>query len=298
MTRMRAIFGSKLRLALVALIALGAGGSLASASAATRPAATTQADPLRILVTNDDGVAAAGIDTLVNAMQNIPNVEVTVIAPKTNQSGTGPNFTTGPITVSPATTASGDAATAVAGFPADTVLYGVLAAMPQRPDIVVSGINFGQNLANATELSGTVGAARTANRLGIPAIAVSQGLAANINYGRAAFTTRAWIELFRQGYEGGTAPANTLNINVPSCAPGTSIRGLVAEPLGRSSDVGSYTLQSGAVGNGVFQPNVVTQNVIAASDCASTTTTFTNDVDAFNAGFITLTVLNRDLGDR
>ena len=134
MTRVRAIFGSKSRLALVALIALGAGGSLASAGAATRPAATTQAVPLRILVTNDDGVAAPGIDALVNALQNIPNVEVTVIAPATNQSGTGPNFTTSPITVSPATTASGDAATAVAGFPADTVLYGVLAAMPQTPD--------------------------------------------------------------------------------------------------------------------------------------------------------------------
>ena len=69
-------------------------------------------------------------------------------------------------------------------------------------------------------------------------------------------------------------------------------------PLGRTSDVGSYTLQSGSIGNGMFTPNLVTKNPIPASDCNSTATGFTNDIDAFNNGFITLTTLNPDLSDR
>ena len=60
----------------------------------------------------------------------------------------------------------------------------------------------------------------------------------------------------------------------------------------------SYTLQSGAIGNGVFTPNLVTKNPIPASDCNSSATTFTNDIDAFNNGFITLTALEPRLGDR
>jgi 5'-nucleotidase len=293
--------GSKLRLAVTALVVMVTAGSLVTASAAARPAAgpatSAATDPLRILVTNDDGVAAPGIARLVDVLQGIPNSEITVIAPAANQSGTGPNFTSTPITVAPATTASGDAATAVSGFPADTVLYGVLTAMPVEPDIVVSGINFGQNLGNITEVSGTVGAARTANRLGIPAIAVSQGFAATVNYTTAALSVRIWIELFREEFESGTLTPKTLNINVPSCASG-SIRGLLAVPLGRNTDVGGYTLQSGSIGNGTFAPTIVSKNPVAASNCESTATNFDNDIDAFNNGYITITGLNQDLGDR
>ena len=96
------------RVLVTAVIVLALGGSIATASASTpaRAPAQPSADPIRILVTNDDGVGAAGIAALVNQLRLIPNSEVTVIAPATNQSGTGPNFTTTPITVSPATTAS------------------------------------------------------------------------------------------------------------------------------------------------------------------------------------------------
>ena len=97
--------------------------------------------------------------------------------------------------------------------------------LPQKPHVVVSGINQGQNLGNVTELSGTVGAARTANRLGIPAIAVSQG------FGRNDGTTRLAIVTTPLGRRAapdtcwpGTPNAQTLNINVPTCAAG-SVRG-------------------------------------------------------------------------
>jgi 5'-nucleotidase len=252
--------------------------------------------PLHILVTNDDGVAAPGIATVVDALQAMPNVDVRVVAPATNQSGTGANFSTTPLTVTPATTASGDPATAVNGFPADSVLYDVLAAN-DHPDVVVSGINFGQNLGNITELSGTVGAARTANQLGIPAIAASQGFGTPLDYPTGARLVVAVVETFRQDYVKHSAPAQTINLNIPSCAAGTSVRGVQLLPLGQSSKVTGYTPQSGTIGNGVFAPVVTNENPITASDCASAATSFTDDIQAFANGFATATVVNQNLGD-
>jgi 5'-nucleotidase len=287
---------SRLRLVVLAMVVVAVGGSLSAAGAVSRTAGEPE-ETLRILVTNDDGIGAPGITAVVNALQALPNVEVTVIAPAVNQSGTGANFNTNPITVAPGATATGDTGTAVSGFPADTVLYGVLTAMPQPPHVVVSGINLGQNLGNITELSGTVGAARTANRLGIPAIAVSQGFGTTVSYNTAAIVTHLWVDALRPYLLAGTDHAQTFNINVPTCNTG-AIRGAQFVPLGRTSDVSGYTLQSGTVGNGTFAPNVVNKNPIATADCTSTATDFDNDIDAFNNGFITYTVLNRDLGDR
>jgi 5'-nucleotidase len=257
--------------------------------------ATGSRRPLRIMVTNDDGVGAPGIAAVVDALQNLKNVEVRVVAPATNQSGTGGNFSTTPLVVTPATTASGDPATAVAGFPADTVLYDVLGAHAD-PDLVVSGINQGQNLGNITELSGTVGAARQANRLGIPAIAVSQGLAANIDYSIAARLVALVVGAFRHSYQHWTGPGQTLNLNVPSCTAG-SVRGIRLLPLGLTSRVSDYTVQSGTVGNGTFAPVIATQNAFAPSDCLSTLKQPTNDIEAFNNGFVTATILNPDYTD-
>jgi 5'/3'-nucleotidase len=100
-------------------------------TAATTSAPTTAAPPttiepeteqLRVLVTNDDGVGAAGIDALVEALQTL-ELDITVVAPATEQSGQGGKVTDGPLTVTDTTTASGFPAKAVAGFPADTVIW-------------------------------------------------------------------------------------------------------------------------------------------------------------------------------
>ena len=131
---------------------------------------------LDILVTNDDGYAAPGIDALVERLRALPGVKLTVVAPATNQSGTSDRTTPGPVsalTATEVTTASGYAATAVAGFPADSVNY-ALDVLKLSPDLVVSGSNAGQNLGVVAPISGTVGAARTAVRRGVPGVAVSQ----------------------------------------------------------------------------------------------------------------------------
>src|SRR4029077_8516548 len=123
---------------------------------------------------NDDGYNAAGIDAVVEALDALPSVHVTVVAPATNQSGAGGKTTPGGVTADPRHTLSGYAATAVNGFPADSVLY-ALNTMHLNPDLLVSGINCSRNLGPLISVPGTVGAARVGGRASIPAVAVSQG---------------------------------------------------------------------------------------------------------------------------
>ena len=100
-------------------------------------------------------------------------------------------------------------------------------------------------------------------------------------------------------YSDGTAPGNDAATSTsPAARPAHRSTVLVAEPLGRSSDVGSYTLQSGAIGNGVFAEPRHQEHHRDGGLQLDRSTTFTNDIDAFNNGFIVLTVLNPDLGDR
>ncbi len=284
MSKVRVFASIVVALMVVAVVAVGATAGAANGRRV-----------LRILVTNDDGIAAPGIAAVADALQALPNVRVRIVAPATNQSGSGAKFSTTPLNVAHATTASGDAAIAVGGFPADTVLYDVLAAH-DHPDVVVSGINAGQNLGNITELSGTVGAARTANRLGIPAVAVSQGIGANVNYRTAAQLTALIVQSFRDRFERSKGPGQTINVNVPTCPTG-SVRGVRLVPLGQSDSVSGFTRQTGTIDNGTFAPAIKMQNPVAIADCASTLRRVANDIEAFNNGFATATAINPDFTD-
>lgn len=231
------------------------------------------AAPLEIMVTNDDGYAADGIDTMVEALRALPDVKVTVVAPATDKSGTGSQTTPGTLTASEAETKSGYPATAVDGFPADTVTYALdeVYAGDRTPDLVVSGINKGQNLGPITEISGTVGAAKAAVTAGIPAVAVSQGLGDAPDYAAAAAFVVEWIEDHRQALARGALSPTVVNLNTPTCALGTSVRGLKQVPLAVD-------------GTGVVDP----------SDCASTATDLGDDIAAFLAGYATITELTGD----
>ena len=224
-------------------------------------------EPLDVLVTNDDGVAAPGIDALVEGLRLVPGIEVTIIAPATNQSGTGDSTTPGGAPGSAATTASGRAATAVAGTPADSVIY-ALDVAHETPDLVISGINLGQNMGPVIALSGTVGAARTAVRRGVPAIATSQGSAtggAVVDFPTGVTATLALLEEWRLG-RAGEPFMDVPNLNIPSCQPGSSVRGRVTVPVATSLTGRDYVLQ----------------------DCTSTVTVVPDDIAAFNNGFIAL----------
>ena len=225
---------------------------------------TTPAEPLEILVTNDDGVAAEGIDVLVTALTAVEGVEVTVVAPASQQSGTGGNVTEGPLTTNEATTAGGYEARAVEGFPADTIRV-AFDELGLTPDLVVSGINEGQNLGPVVDLSGTVGAARAGVRKGVPALAVSQGIGQDLDYEVAAGLVVDWIEENLDALRAGEVPTDVVaNLNVPTCDTG-ELRGQL--------DVASATAG----------------DPLAPSDCTSTAEGFTDDVTAFANGFAALT---------
>ncbi|MGA1244284.1 MAG: 5'/3'-nucleotidase SurE [Ilumatobacteraceae bacterium] len=251
--------------------------TMAPTSEAPTSAPTTVAAPevLRILVTNDDGYDAEGIDALVEGLLMLPDVEVTVVAPLANQSGTGGNTTEGDLLSSAVSLASGYPATAVDGFPADSIVWALERnGVDEMPHLVVSGINEGQNIAlEIAGFSGTVGAARAAALRGVPSLAVSHGVGESIDYSPGVELALEWITEHRDellAREGGEPLESFTSINVPTCADGTSVRGIVEEVI-ESIAVGDYGIQ----------------------DCASTVpeSSITGDVSGFNNGFAVETVL-------
>lgn len=210
-----------------------------AATTTTEAATTTTEAPevLRILVTDDDGYGAAGIDALVVALQTLDNVEITVIAPLDDKSGTGYTQTDGPLTVTDVTMPSGYPAKAVAGFPADTIIYAFdQGGLATKPHLVVSGINIGQNVSVAVPLSGTIGGAKAAALHGIPAVAASQQVVKDVAGADLPFSATSdpvlrWIEENRANLLDGTMPVEIYNFNGPSCTAGGEVRGVATVPL-------------------------------------------------------------------
>lgn len=128
---------------------------------------------MRILITNDDGINAPGLKVLDAIAHEIagPKGEVWTVAPAFEQSGVGHCISyTHPTLLAKL----GDRRYAAEGSPADCVLAGIYEVMPKRPDLILSGINRGNNAAENTLYSGTIGAAIEAALQGLPAIALSQ----------------------------------------------------------------------------------------------------------------------------
>lgn len=219
--------------AVVAVLLASCSSDGPSATSTTEQSTTTTTEalePLTVLVTNDDGIGAPGIDALVTALSAIDAVEVVVVAPATNQSGSGDTTTAGPVAHSAGTTASGVAGTAVQGLPADTIAV-ALDELGVDPDVVVSGVNEGQNVGVVARISGTLGAARTALRRGIPAVASSAGIAELADFATGARLVVDWISEHRAELLAGTAQHDTVtSFNVPGCQTGVA-KELIEVPL-------------------------------------------------------------------
>jgi len=130
---------------------------------------------MRILITNDDGINAPGLAVLQGIAEKLAGAqgEVWTVAPAFEQSGVGHMISyTHPFMVAKL----GARRFAAEGSPADCVLAALHDILPARPDLVLSGINRGNNAAENTLYSGTVGAAMEAALQGLPAIALSQYL--------------------------------------------------------------------------------------------------------------------------
>lgn len=124
-----------------------------------------------ILIVNDDGISAPGIKAAVEAVRDID--DVTVVAPAVQQSGVGRSVSL----FSPVSISKGDIdgipAYSISGTPVDAVISGIYGILEERPDLLISGINVGENMSSEVTTSGTVGAALEGASQGIPSIAIS-----------------------------------------------------------------------------------------------------------------------------
>jgi 5'/3'-nucleotidase len=161
-----------------------------------------------ILLTNDDGIQAEGLKVLAAALEGFATVSV--VAPSREQSGAAQSLTLRqPIICHPA----GERQWAVDGTPADAVIVALHKLLPEPPDLVISGINFGANLGENAYYSGTVGAAREAALHHIPALAISLCSKKNgVKFDAAVRVARAAAELILRE---GLPDQVLLNINVP-----------------------------------------------------------------------------------
>ena len=219
--------------AALALAVLPVFGTLGPAAAAvpepdTARHSSRQAEPLDVLLTNDDGYQARTLAAMKQALTAAGH-RVTVSAPCTDQSGKGTsqasNYPRGVPTSDNTIVVRRPAPDtwAVCGTPSDAVLFGVQHAFPvEPPDLVVSGVNPGQNTGAVANHSGTVGATVTAGELKIPAIAVSVEVDVTTApptlgsvSGAAAYTVRLIDRLQRTASEGLLPRHVTLNVNYP-----------------------------------------------------------------------------------
>ena len=183
--------------------------------------ASPDQQPYRILISNDDGFKAPGIQALFNRLKSLG--EVTVAAPASNQSLVGHGFTFGRAIDVESWETEGSRWFAIAATPATCVRMALTSLLPQLPDVVVSGINKGENTGVITFSSGTVSCAREAAYRDIPAIAVSLEEGPQMDYAAAAeFAARLLLEVRKRGLPAGTY----LNVNFPAC-PSDQIKGVL-----------------------------------------------------------------------
>lgn len=247
-----------------------AGAAEAESDASDAEAAGTDDETLVVLVSNDDGIASEGIDVVVNELSELADVEVLVYAPAEQQSGQGGKVTEGGATAVPGQTRSGVAGVAVDGFPADAVNY-AFDVDEVTPHVVVSGMNHGANLGAFVEVSGTVGAARSAVRRGVPALATSMGSTDTVHWDLGASFVVEWITENRDALLAGTAPVEVVNLNVPTCAAG-EVRGAIEVPTDYQASDAS----------------------LLAANCTSTEAAGDSDIVAFSRGFVTWSVLSTE----
>lgn len=168
---------------------------------------------LRILLSNDDGYDAPGLRALIEALG--PIGEIIVAAPSVEQSGKGHALILRePIFVTERKQSSGATWYAIDATPASCVRLALESLLSRRPDIVISGINRGDNLGETVYHAGTLGAAREAAIVGVPSIAVSIRGDEEQDYRAAATYIRRLVEHLQQKQL--LTPGLFLNVNVPA----------------------------------------------------------------------------------
>lgn len=232
---------------------------------------------MNILLSNDDGVLAPGIQYLYDALSAF--ADVTVIGPDRNCSGASNSLTL----VNPLRTAKlANGFTAVNGTPTDCVHLGISQLLPSPPDLVVAGINHGANLGDDVIYSGTVAAATEGRHMGLPAVAVSLCSREETNMPTAAHVAALVISQLRSH----PLPADQiLNINVPDI-PLEELKGIKVTRLGRRHKAETMTKQTDPWGREIFWYG----SLGIAQDAGDGT-----DFDAIENGYASVTPLTVDM---
>jgi 5'-nucleotidase len=238
----------------------------------------------RILLSDDDGIAAAGLLALYPELARLG--DVTVAAPAENQSGVGHGITYAePIMVREIEPLVNTMAPAgkwyrIVARPATCVRLALTSLLAERPDLVVSGINRGDNAGLVVYMSGTLGAAREATFDGIPAIAASQAISKEMDYrAGAALVGRLATDVLRRGLPKGTL----LNVNIPA----GEIKGIKIVPQAMTAGVNTYERRVSPRGETYFW-NVWTE---------PTSEGVNDDAGAVRHGYVAVTPMRIDVTD-
>lgn len=237
---------------------------------------------MRLLLSNDDGILARGLECLERAAR--PLGDVWVVAPDREQSATSHSLTLHhplrPVQLGPQRWQ-------VDGTPTDCVMLAIEALLPERPDFVLSGINHGPNMGEDVLYSGTVAAAMEGLALGVPSIAVSfAGRVLRSDDTLLADHVETLSALFKHLTSLPAFPADTLlNVNIPAI-PAQDVKGVRLTRLGRRVFSDSLTPMKDPWGRDIFW---IGGGSVAWSGSDD------SDFRAVKDGFVSVTPLHLDL---
>ena len=234
---------------------------------------------MRILLSNDDGYFAPGLERLAAALA--PHAELTVVAPERDRSGASNSLTLDrPLTVRTAP----NGFRFVNGTPTDCVHLAVTGLLDTLPDMVISGINYGPNMGDDTIYSGTVAAATEGFLLGIPSIAISLASKNGLHFETAAAVALELLERHRADPSDGWL----LNVNVPD-VPRSELKGYRVTRLGRRHKAEDVIKSKSPRGETVYWVGAAG----AAADAGAGT-----DFHAVEERYVSITPLQIDLTNR
>ncbi len=231
---------------------------------------------MKILISNDDGYLAPGINALAEQLATV--ADIVVVAPDSNRSGSSNSLTLDrPLRMQRAA----NGFFSINGTPSDCVHIALTGLLEQRPDLVVSGINQGQNMGDDTLYSGTVAAATEGFLFGIPAIAFSQ-----VNHGWAELDSAARLarDIVLRKLDALQKPF-LLNVNIPN-RPYDELNRIVATRLGKRHESEPVIRAQDPHGNEIFWIGPVGK----AKEASEGT-----DFHATDQGWVSVTPLQIDL---
>jgi len=238
---------------------------------------------MQILITNDDGINANGLDALQQEVRKIG--KVTIVAPDGERSSISHGITLGrPLWYHRVARRNKLYGYAVSGTPADCVKIAIGVILPRKPDLVISGINHGSNDGCSVFYSGTVAGAREGAMMGIPSMSVSLASFTSSNFTASAkIAARIAKLILKKRLPSGTY----LNVNVPDLPP-SKIKNVLITRQGREPIHGKFLKRQDPLSRDYYW--LTAEAPVVAED-------LNNDTYALSKGYVTVTPVHCDLTD-